>query len=135
MRYLNYARYFGYSVASLGGLGIMWIGSRYLRDPGGVAPSYGVPVPPPATDPFLLVKGVRDIGTGMIVTTLLINRQRRATALALLAASIIPIGDACIVKSCGGSANVAFGVHGATAAVMILGAAALLAQENAQDAI
>ena len=130
MRYLDCARYFGYSVAALSGLGIIGIGSRYLRDPGGAAPTFGVPDPPPASDPFLLVKGVRDIGTGTIMLTLLINHQRRGTAVALLAASIIPIGDAWIVRSHGGPVSVAFGIRGATAAAMMLGAVALLAQVN-----
>lgn len=130
MRYLGYARTFGYAVAALVGLGIIWIGGGYLLDPGGSAPTFGVPDPPPASDPFLLVKGVRDVGFGVVVLALLITRQRLGVGVALLAASIIPIGDASIVLGRGGPASTAFGVHGATAAVMILGSVALLVPAN-----
>lgn len=130
MRYLGYARAFGYAVAALSGLGITWIGSRYLLDPGGSAPTFGVPDPPPASDPFLLVKGVRDIGFGVVVLALLITRQRLGVGVALLGASIVPIGDASIVLGRGGPASTALGVHGATAAAMILGAVALLVPAN-----
>jgi hypothetical protein len=44
----------------------------------------------------------------------------------MLVACVIPVGDAVIVLTHGGPAAVAFGVHGATAAVGIAGAVALL---------
>ncbi|HEY2204596.1 MAG TPA: DUF4267 domain-containing protein [Pseudonocardia sp.] len=123
-------RKFGYAVVGAGSLGIIWIGANYLLRPGGMVPSFGVPDPPPADDPFLLVKGVRDVGSGLILLALagtLRGRSRdRAVAAAMLAASVIPIGDATIVLSRGGPAATALGVHGATALAMILGSAALL---------
>jgi hypothetical protein len=44
----------------------------------------------------------------------------------ILAATIIPLGDATIVLRSGGATSIAYGVHGATAAVMLVTAALLL---------
>lgn len=49
----------------------------------------------------------------------------RAAASGLLAASIIPLGDAFIVLRGNGPKATAYGVHGATAAVMLATAALL----------
>jgi len=44
----------------------------------------------------------------------------------MLAATIIPLTDAAIVLSHGGTKAVAFGIHGATAVVMIVASGLLL---------
>ena len=44
----------------------------------------------------------------------------------ILAATIIPLADAAIVLRSGGPRGIAFGVHGVTAAVMLVTAAFLL---------
>ena len=119
-------RRFGYAVAGVVSVGIIWIGTQYLLEPGAVAGSFGVPVPPPDTDPFLRVKGIRDVASGLVVLALLATRQPRIVAIGLLAEAVIPVGDAAIVLASGGSPVTAFGVHGATAATMVAGAAALL---------
>ena len=122
-------REFGYLVAALASVGIIWVGSRYLLEPKAVAPSFGLPDVPEPDEPFLLVKGIRDIGSGLVVLTLagaLRGRERdRAVAAVLLALSVIPIGDAAIVLSRHGGLATALGIHGLTAAAMIAAAAAL----------
>lgn len=119
-------RRFGYAVAGVVSVGIIWIGTRYLVEPGAMAGSFGVPAPPRDTDPFLRVKGIRDVTSGLVVLALLATRQPRMVAIGLLAEAVIPVGDATIVLASGGSPAIAFGVHGATAALMVAGAAALL---------
>jgi hypothetical protein len=44
----------------------------------------------------------------------------------ILAATIIPLGDAAIVLASGGPKSIAFGVHGVTAVVMLITSALLL---------
>ena len=107
------------------GVGIIVIGTRFLLDPAASAAGFGVPAPP-ADDPFLAVKGVRDIGSGLMVLTLLALRERRVVGWVTLAASFIPFGDALIVLAYDGPAYVAYGVHGATAVVMIAAAIVLV---------
>ncbi|MBO0875851.1 MAG: DUF4267 domain-containing protein [Pseudonocardia sp.] len=119
-------RKFGYAVAGVLGLGIIWIGAQYVVDPGAIAGSFGVPDAPSASDPFLRIKGVRDIGSGVVALGLLATRQDRALGWAMLATSVIPAGDAIIVLSNGGSPATALGVHGLTAAALVAGGAGLL---------
>jgi Domain of unknown function (DUF4267) len=119
-------RKFGYAVAGVVSLGIIWIGARYLMEPEAIAGTFGVPSPPRDADPFLRVKGIRDVTSGLVVLALLATRQPRMVGIGLLAEAVIPVGDAVIVLTSGGSPATAFGVHGATAAVMVAGAATLL---------
>ncbi|HTF55508.1 MAG TPA: DUF4267 domain-containing protein [Pseudonocardia sp.] len=127
-------RKFGYAMATVISLGIIYIGARYLLEPGAIAPTFGVPRVPPGDDPFLRVKGVRDIASGLVVLALLATRQPRLVAIGVLVESVIPVGDALIVLGSGGSPAVAFGVHGATAAAMVAASAALLWDARRREA-
>jgi len=79
----------------------------------------------PASDPYLVAKGVRDTASGVAAFALLAAGKPHVLGRYLIAASIIPIGDAIIVLRGNGPKATAYGVHGTTAAV-ILGTAALL---------
>jgi hypothetical protein len=113
----------GYGLSGLLGAGIIVIGARFLVAPGTAAAGYGITTE--QGDPYLAVKGVRDIASGVVVFVLLAAGKPRALGRYLAAASIIPIGDAIIVLRGNGPKATAYGVHGTTAAVM-LGTAALL---------
>lgn len=112
-------------VAGVIGVGIILIGARFLLDPAASAAGFGVPAPA-ADDPFLAVKGVRDIGSGLILLTVLALRRPRVVGWVTLAASFMPIGDALIVLAYGGPAYAAYGIHGATAVVAIAAAIVLI---------
>ena len=120
-------------VSGLIGVGIIALGARFLIAPKAAAAGYGVPIEPSAGQPqaggpypWLSVKGVRDIASGLFIFLLLANRSPHLLGAFMAAASIIPIGDAVIVLRSGGSRATAFGVHGATAAVALAAGAALL---------
>jgi hypothetical protein len=72
------------------------------------------------------VKGVRDIVSGIFICILLANRAPHLLGAFMAAAGIIPVGDAVIVLRSGGTRATAFGIHGATTAVMLAASAALL---------
>jgi hypothetical protein len=115
------------------GVGIILIGARFLGTPQTAAAGYGVPVEAadeqtPGRDryPWLSVKGVRDIASGVFILILLANRASHLLGAFMAAASIIPVGDAVIVLRSGGTRAAAFGIHGATAAVILAASAALL---------
>jgi hypothetical protein len=74
----------------------------------------------------LSVKGVRDIASGLIVGILIAAGATHLLGWVLLAAIIIPLADAAIVLRNGGPKSIAWGVHGSTAAVMLVTAALLL---------
>ena len=117
----------GYALSALVGIGITTVGTRFLVAPPKAAAAYGVSVGKEVSvaDPYLSVKGVRDVASGLMTFVLIAMREPRALAGFLLAATVIPVGDAVIVLRRGGPKSTAFGVHGATAAGMVATAALL----------
>ena len=118
----------GYGLSGLLGASIIAIGARFLVAPQAAAAGYGlVSEPDGATsDPYLAVKGVRDIASGVVLFVLLASNQPHILGRYMAAASIIPIGDAMLVLHRDGRKATAYGVHGTTAAVMQVAAALLL---------
>ncbi|MGN6338206.1 DUF4267 domain-containing protein [Mycobacterium sp.] len=118
----------GYVLAGLLAAAIIFIGARFLVAPRVAAAGYGVPAAlnQPGSGAYLSVKGVRDIATGLFVIILMVAGATHLVGWVMLAATIIPLGDAAIVLRNGGSKSVAWGVHGGTAAVMLITTALLL---------
>ena len=58
----------GYGLSGLLGLGIIFIGTRFLLAPQVAAADFGIATGPGggSTDPYLSVKGVRDIASGLV---------------------------------------------------------------------
>ncbi|WP_111511287.1 DUF4267 domain-containing protein [Mycobacterium kyogaense] len=120
----------GYVLAGLLAAAIIAIGARFLVAPGAAAAGYGVLLgtgDPSGARAYLSVKGIRDIATGLIVIVLLLAHATHLVGWVMLAATVIPLGDAVIVLRNGGAQSIAYGVHAGTAAVMVLTAALLLA--------
>ena len=117
----------GYGLSGLLGLGIIFIGTRFLLAPQVAAADFGIAAGPGggSTDPYLSVKGVRDIASGLVAFILLAAGMPHLLGGFMLAASIIPIGDAIIVLRRNGPKATVYGVHAATAAVMLAAAAFL----------
>ena len=119
----------GYWLSGLIALGIVFIGARFLWDPAIASRDYGVPDPvsPSAGfTPWQAVKGVRDIVSGLFVFLLMVSAPPRLLGEFMLVASLIAMGDAAIVLRSGGSRTAAFGIHGATALVIIAAGACLI---------
>ncbi|GHF21623.1 DUF4267 domain-containing protein [Streptomyces fumanus] len=116
-----------YTLAVVLDLFIVFIGARFLLRPRLAAAGYGVPAKPAGDAAYLAVKGVRDLTFGVVGLALLIFAGARAEAWFLLAVAIAPFGDTVIVLRHGGTRAVAFGVHFATAVVVLIGAALLFA--------
>jgi hypothetical protein len=118
----------GYVLAGILALAIIFIGARFLVAPRVAAAGYGVlpDVDQDSIRAYLSVKGVRDIATGLIVIVLLATGATHLVGWVMLAATIIPIADAVIVLANGGPKSIAYGVHGGTAAVMLITTALLI---------
>jgi hypothetical protein len=117
----------GYILSGIIALAIMVIGARFLLAPYVAAAGFGVAIPPgTAADAYLSVKGIRDIAFGLIAAILIISQSAHLLGSFMLAAAIIPLADAAIVLRHGGSKATAFGIHGATAVVMVITSALLL---------
>jgi hypothetical protein len=112
-----------YLLAALIGIGIIFIGARFLVAPSIAATGYGVT---PGKGGYLSAKGVRDIVSGLFVFVLIANGAPHMLGAIMATAALIPIGDALIVLRNHGSRLTVFGIHGATAAFMLAVAALLL---------
>src|ERR1700734_3347332 len=81
------------------------IGCFYLVSPERVSGSFGLK--PPASDAdtraWLRLKGIRDVGCGLLVLTLMLTVDSRSLGIVLLALAIIPFGDMSIILMSGGS--------------------------------
>ncbi|ONI71542.1 hypothetical protein BWI15_15305 [Kribbella sp. ALI-6-A] len=110
------------ALAGLIGVGIIVIGARALRTPQ-AAVGFGIPGTPTSDRTFeawLSVKAVRDIASGLFVFVLIAVATPQVLAWFMLAAALIPVGDALIVLRSKGPKATAYGVHAATAAVMLV---------------
>lgn len=116
----------GMTITALAGLGILTIGILYLTIPRTMAGSFGLPsVPDANATPWLRLKGIRDLATGIVAIILLLTAPTNVLAWTVAAFAIIPAGDAVTILRAGGSRRAAIGIHGVTAALMFAGAAAL----------
>jgi hypothetical protein len=118
----------GYTLAGLIGAAIIFIGARFIIAPRAAAAGYGVQpdLGQQAVGAYLRVKGVRDIASGLFLFILMAAGATHLLGWVVLAATIIPLADAAIVLGSGGAKSIAWGVHGLTAAVMLVTAALLL---------
>ena len=110
------------SVAALVAVGIMVIGGFYLASPERISGSFGLK--PPARDAdtraWLRLKGIRDVGAGLVLLAMMLAADTRSVGIVLLAEAVIPLGDMSIILGSGGSKSRAVSIHGVTCAVMIV---------------
>ncbi|MEV4627302.1 DUF4267 domain-containing protein [Micromonospora sp. NPDC049523] len=113
-----------YGLAIVLNLFIIVVGIRFFAVPQAAAAGYGVPAQPNA---YLTVKGLRDTSYGILGLALVAFADARAVALFMLVVALAPLGDTAIVLRHGGTRAVAFGIHFATAVVVLVDAALLFA--------
>ncbi|SEP53193.1 DUF4267 domain-containing protein [Amycolatopsis saalfeldensis] len=109
-----------YVLAGLVGLGIIYVGLSYLFAPEKTAKGFGLATIPTGTTAFFQIKGVRDIGTGLVAGAAMLAGGPHVVGWVLLAEAFIPVGDMLIILRHKGNRAMAFGVHGLTAAVMVV---------------
>ncbi|WFF09927.1 DUF4267 domain-containing protein [Micromonospora sp. WMMD1076] len=76
---------------------------------------------------YLTVKGLRDLTYGLVGLALIAFTSTDAVAWFMLVVALAPLGDTLVVLRHGGSRATAFGIHFATAVVVLLDAALLFA--------
>lgn len=114
-------------LTALVGIGISIIGVQYLVAPESSARTFGLPAWPSGEAlAWCNLKGARDLGIGLVTLVVLGTAPWHVVGWALLAAAVIPFGDAMIVLRYKGSKVLAYAVHGATAAAMVVGALLLV---------
>ncbi|AUS78459.1 DUF4267 domain-containing protein [Actinoalloteichus sp. AHMU CJ021] len=117
----------GVTIATLAGLAILTIGVLYLLAPRPMAASFGLPSVPEGRDvAWLRLKGVRDLATGVVAFTVLFTAPAATLGWTVAAFTIVPIGDAVTVLRADGRRSAAYGIHGATAVLMLIAAGFLV---------
>ncbi|MEV2246965.1 DUF4267 domain-containing protein [Streptomyces sp. NPDC049970] len=109
-------------LAGLIGVGIIVIGVRAILAPQG-ATGFGIPGTKTEDRNFqawLAVKAVRDMASGVFIFILLAAATPHLLGWFMLAAACIPVGDALIVLRSNGPKVAVYGIHGATALVMLV---------------
>ncbi|GAA2160043.1 DUF4267 domain-containing protein [Actinomadura napierensis] len=116
-----------YGLAILLDLTILFIGCRFLVVPRPAAAAYGVPAKADGDPAYLTIKGLRDGAYGLIGLALLAFAGAHAEAWFMLLVALVPLGDTVVVLRNGGTKAAAFGIHFATAVVVLISAALLFA--------
>jgi len=112
-----------YGLAILLDLLILFIGYRFLFAPWAAAAGYGVPAKQDRA--YLTIKGIRDGSYGLIGLALLAFAGAQAEAWFMLVVALVPFGDTVVVLRNGGTKAAAFGIHFATAVVVVVSAVLL----------
>ncbi|MEU3662921.1 DUF4267 domain-containing protein [Streptomyces sp. NPDC032940] len=115
-----------YTLAIVLNLFCVFLGYRFLFQPGPAATGYGVPADPGGdAGAYLAIKGVRDGTFGLVGLALLAFAGATAEAWFLLVVALVPLADTLIVLRNGGTRATAFGIHFATAVIVLIGAVLL----------
>ncbi|MGW4498135.1 DUF4267 domain-containing protein [Micromonospora sp. NPDC004336] len=116
-----------YGLAVVLSLFVVFIGARFLLAPQASAAGYGVPAAPNGDPAYLTIKGLRDLSYGLLGLALIAFTTADAVAWFMLIVALNPLGDTVVVLRHGGTKAVAFGIHFATAVVVVLDAVLLFA--------
>jgi hypothetical protein len=116
-----------YGLATVLSVFIIVIGVRFLVVPHAAAAGYGVPAKENGDAAYLTIKGVRDFCYGVLGLALIAFASAHAVGWFMLVVALAPLGDTLIVLRHGGTKAAAFGIHFATAVVVLISAALLFA--------
>lgn len=106
-------------------IGIIGLGINFILNPVGASAAYGVPINDPSAFPFMWIKGVRDIFSGLVILPFLWKGNRNVTAIIFAISIFIPFGDGLVIIGNSGFAAPLF-IHWGTMLYMMIVAAFLL---------
>lgn len=110
-------------------IGIIAVGINFILNPAGASAAYGIPIHDPAAFPFMWIKGIRDIFSGLVILPFLLRGDRRTTATLYAVAIFIPFSDGLVILAHLGFAPPIL-IHWGTALYMTIVAAILLRRKN-----
>jgi hypothetical protein len=87
------------AIAFLTGLGMIFLGARFLLAPEMGEAGYGIHFNEQGDHSFHYIKGIRDIFSGLVICLLVLTKQTKALGIVLMVGTIIPIADMLIVLS------------------------------------
>lgn len=86
-------------IAFLTGVGLIFIGARFLVAPEIAEIGYGIQFNEQGDYSFHYIKGIRDLLSGLLVCIFVLGKQTKALAIILLVGTIVPVADMLIVFS------------------------------------
>jgi hypothetical protein len=87
------------AIAFLTGLGMFFIGTRFLLAPEVAEAGYGIHFNDQGDYSFHYIKGIRDVFSGLVICLLVLTKQTKALGITLAVGTIIPLADMLIVLS------------------------------------
>jgi len=87
------------TIAFLTGLGMIFIGTRFLLAPETATAGYGIHFNAHGDYSFDYIKGIRDVFSGLLICIFVITKQTKALGITLAVGTIIPAVDMLIVLS------------------------------------
>ena len=100
-------------------MAIIVIGINFILNPVGASTGYGIPIHDPAAFPFMWIKGIRDIFSGLVILPFLWRGDRRTTATLLAIAIFVPFSDGLVILRHLGFAPPIY-IHWGTALYMVI---------------
>ena len=101
-------------VGYLFGFGLIFIGGRFLLAPEVAERGFGLLYDQP-TNSFHYIKGIRDLFSGLILTSFTLANWRKPLGVVVLIGSLIPLVDMLIVLSAPNAVPGTEWIHGTTA--------------------
>jgi uncharacterized membrane protein len=103
---------------------IIGLGINFILNPVGASTGFGIPIHDPAAFPFMWIKGIRDIFSGLVILAFLLRGDLRTTATLFAIAIFIPFCDGLVILKHLGFAPPIY-IHWGTALYMTIVAAFL----------
>lgn len=100
-------------------IGIIIIGINFIFNPTGASAGYGIPINDPNGFPFMWIKGIRDIASGLFILPFLFSGNRKVTVILFAISIFIPFCDGLVIFSHSGFAPPLL-IHWGTALYMLI---------------
>lgn len=113
---------------------IIAIGINFILNPAGASAGFGIPIHDPAAFPFMWIKGIRDVFSGLVVLPFLLKADRRTTATLFAISIVVPLGDGLVILRHLGFAPPIY-IHWGTALYMMIVAAFLLRKQHTMEGV
>lgn len=78
-------------------LAIMGIGLNFILNPIGASAGYGIPMSSPQVFPYMWIKGIRDIFSGLVILFAISTRDRYIVASLFCISTLIAVGDGFVI--------------------------------------
>jgi hypothetical protein len=88
-----------YAIAFLTGLGLIFLGARFLFSPEVAEAGFGIHFNEQGDYSFHYMKGIRDILSGLLMCVFVLMNERHALGVTLLVGTMVPVTDMLIVLS------------------------------------